>query len=110
LSSPSSQHTTIEESDDIATITFFVAKPLKKAMSVDVAFFCNKTIEKGDGSCYCLLLLLKYRKEGNITFFSATPSQKKTMVAFVVIFFFFSNIEKKATQPSSLQHHHIRKQ
>jgi len=68
--------TTIEKGDDIATVTFFVIKLLKKAMAVVITFFCNKAIEEGDGSYRCLLLF-KHRE---------------------------------VTQPSSLQHHHIRKQ
>jgi len=43
----------MKEGDNIAAITFFVAKPPKK---VQVTIFCNKAIEEGDGSCHLLLL------------------------------------------------------
>jgi hypothetical protein len=45
---------TIKESDEIIAITFFVAKPPKKAHVAII--FCNKAIEEGDKSCRLLLL------------------------------------------------------
>ncbi len=70
---------TIEEGDDITPITFFVVKPPKKAMVVVVAFFCNKAIEKGDGTkCYLFILLLK---KIAVAFITTTSLEKKVIAA-----------------------------
>jgi hypothetical protein len=50
-------NTAIEEGDNIAAVTFFTVKPLKKAMTIIIINFCNKTIKEGDGSCRLLFLL-----------------------------------------------------
>jgi len=75
--------TTIEEGDDIVVVTFFIAKPLKKATIIAVTIFCNKAIKEGDESCRTIIL------------------------------FYFSNREKgegsKLSSFSSLQHHHKRR-
>jgi hypothetical protein len=49
---------TIKESNDIVAITFFKAKPPKKAQVAII--FCSKAIEEGDKSCR--LLLLRYNE------------------------------------------------
>jgi hypothetical protein len=56
---------TMEEGDNIATVTFFVAKPLKKATMVTIIFLGSKAIEKGDGNCCHLFLLFKHKEKGN---------------------------------------------
>ncbi len=58
---------TIEKGDDITVVTLFIAKPLKKATIVAIAFFYNKAIKERDGS-YCRLLFLFCKiitEEGN---------------------------------------------
>ncbi len=57
--------TTIEKGDDIDAVTFFVAKPLKKATIIIIAIFCSKAIKEGDISC--LLLWFYYKEEGDDT-------------------------------------------
>jgi hypothetical protein len=48
--------TTIEEGDNIVVVTFLTTKPLKKATTITITFFCNKAIVEGDDSnCHCLL-------------------------------------------------------
>jgi hypothetical protein len=64
LPSPFHSTTTIEEGNDIATVTFFTTKPLKKVTTIVVAFFYNKAIKKGDKS-YRHLLLFKDKEEGD---------------------------------------------
>jgi len=44
--------TTIEEGDNIATITFFVTKPQKAHATI----LCSKAIKKDDKSCRLFLL------------------------------------------------------
>jgi len=85
--------TTIKEGNDIATITFFVTKPPKKAMVVVITFFRCKGIEESDEN-YCRLLLhFKHREEGDIAFVVVTPphkkAKKKAMIIVVVVTFFF---------------------
>jgi hypothetical protein len=65
---------TIEEGNNIVAITFFVTKPLKKVTIVIVAIFCNKTIEKGDGSCCLLLFLCDTTTEKGDTNLESSPS------------------------------------
>jgi hypothetical protein len=48
--------TTIEEGDNIVVVTFLTTKPLKKATTITITFFCSKAIVEGDDSnCHCLL-------------------------------------------------------
>jgi hypothetical protein len=64
---PMAKSVVLVNSATITAITFFAAKPLKKATIVVVAFFYNKAIKKSDENCHRLLLLLFKHKESNTT-------------------------------------------
>ncbi len=127
--------TTIEEGNDIVAVTLFITKPLKKAITIVVTFFCNKAIKEGDGNCN-LLFILKHRKESDnikllsplslqhhhrrrqhhiviVLFFSVTPPHKKMMVMHCRLFLFKHKEEADDNNllplPSSLQHHQRRR-
>jgi hypothetical protein len=94
LPSPSSQHHPIEEGDEIAIVTIFVTKPLKNVTTIIITFFCNKAIEKGDGSPRCLLFLFKHREEGNdsklMLLSSLQHYHRKRGRRITFVFFFFA--------------------
>jgi hypothetical protein len=58
-------NTTIEDIDNIVAIIIFATKPLKKATTIVITFFCNKGIEKGDENYRRPLPLFKHKEEGD---------------------------------------------
>jgi hypothetical protein len=80
-------------------------------MVVVVAFFCNKAIEKGDGTnCYLLLLLLLPKKIV-VAFVITTPPEKKVMTtSYYCLFLLLKHKKKKKKKKamSCLCHHLLR--